>query len=65
MLASRLGLPPERILYVGNNPGIDVAGAKAAGMGAAIISRKSCPEADFCFTDWAKLAEYALSLSAS
>ena len=60
MLASRLGLPPERILYVGNNPGIDVAGAKAAGMGAAIISRRAVPEADFSFRDWDSLAEYAL-----
>jgi putative hydrolase of the HAD superfamily len=61
MLASRLGLPPERILYVGNNPGIDIIGAKAAGMGAALISRKNCPEADLTFTDWNDLADFALS----
>jgi putative hydrolase of the HAD superfamily len=60
MLASRLGLPPERILYVGNNPGIDIAGAKAAGMGAALVSRRRVSEADFCFTDWDRLADFAL-----
>jgi putative hydrolase of the HAD superfamily len=36
-LARRMGLPPEKILYVGNSFSYDVEGAKKAGMGAAWI----------------------------
>lgn len=60
MLASRLGLPPERILYVGNSPRIDVAGAKAAGMGAAIISLRQVAGADLSFRRWGRLVDFAL-----
>jgi putative hydrolase of the HAD superfamily len=73
-LARRMGLPPEKILYVGNSFPYDVAGAKRAGMGAAWISfgRKhsplktgaetgSPPEADFVFSDYRQLSEYVLS----
>ncbi len=38
-LASRLGLPNERILYVGDNPIPDVLGPKRAGMPTAWINR--------------------------
>jgi len=61
MLASALGLPPDRILYVGNSPRVDAAGAKAAGMASAIVSRRAVPEADFTFFDWNRLVEFVLS----
>jgi putative hydrolase of the HAD superfamily len=61
MLASALGLPPGRILYVGNNPRIDLAGAKAAGMGAAIVSLRKVEGADLSFWDWRRLADFATS----
>jgi len=60
MLASSLGLPPERILYVGNNPAIDVRGAKAAGMSAAIVSLRHVKGADLSFFDWKDLVAYAM-----
>jgi putative hydrolase of the HAD superfamily len=59
MLASRLGLPPGRILYVGNSPRIDVAGAKAAGMSAAIVALRRVAGADLSFYDWRKLVAFA------
>jgi putative hydrolase of the HAD superfamily len=61
MLASRLGLPPEKILYVGNNPSIDVAGAKRAGMSTAIVSLCRVKGADLSFYDWSKLVAFATS----
>ncbi|MGA2546698.1 MAG: HAD family hydrolase [Rectinemataceae bacterium] len=60
MLASRLKLPFDRILYVGNSPRIDLAGAKAAGMSAAIVSRRRVRGADLSFFDWQKLVGFAL-----
>ena len=60
MLASRLGLPPGRILYVGNSPSIDVAGAKNAGLSAAIVSRRRVKGADLSFSDWDELADFAI-----
>jgi putative hydrolase of the HAD superfamily len=59
MLSARLGLPPERILYVGNSPRIDVAGAKAAGMSAAIVSLRRVAGADLSFFDWRELVAFA------
>jgi len=61
MLASRLGLPNERILYVGNSPRIDAAGAKAAGMSAAIVSRRHIRSADLSFYRWQDLVNFALA----
>ena len=60
MLASRMGLPPGRILYVGNNPWIDAAGAKAAGMASAIVTRRRVADADLSFSDWRELVAFAL-----
>jgi putative hydrolase of the HAD superfamily len=63
-LAGRLGCPPERILYVGNSRRYDVLGAKQAGMKAALISwpfKRSCPEADFVFSDYRKLVRFVLN----
>ncbi|NYI41703.1 HAD family hydrolase [Demequina lutea] len=38
-LASRLGVAPSQCFFVGDNPDHDVAGARAAGMPAALIDR--------------------------
>jgi putative hydrolase of the HAD superfamily len=69
-LARRMGLPPEKILYVGNSFSYDVTGAKRAGMGAAWIrfgSKKPSPRgvpespgADFVFFDYRQLRDYVL-----
>jgi putative hydrolase of the HAD superfamily len=62
-LARRLNCPPERILYVGNSRRYDVRGAKQAGMKAALISwpfKRSCPDADFVFSDYRKLTQFVL-----
>jgi putative hydrolase of the HAD superfamily len=61
MLLSRLELSPERVLYVGNSPRIDVAGAKAAGMSAAIVSWRHVPSADLSFHRWRDLVDFALA----
>jgi FMN phosphatase YigB (HAD superfamily) len=37
-VARRFGLPPSEILYVGNSLGLDIRGAKAVGMQAALRS---------------------------
>jgi putative hydrolase of the HAD superfamily len=36
---ARLGLPPEAVLHVGDDPELDVAGARAAGLRSAWINR--------------------------
>ncbi len=66
MLAARLGLPPEKILYVGNSPAYDIVGARQAGMGTALVSarrtraeRRAGP--DLTFYDWNDLVSYALA----
>jgi putative hydrolase of the HAD superfamily len=61
MLATALRLSPGRILYVGNNPRVDAAGARGAGMATALVARRASPEADFTFFDWRRLVSYALS----
>ena len=61
MLSEKLGLKPERILYVGNSVRMDAVGARGAGMTSALVSRRRRPEADFSFRDWSRLVEYALS----
>ncbi|MDP3178964.1 MAG: HAD family hydrolase [Spirochaetaceae bacterium] len=60
-LAAALGLPADRILYVGNSRAYDIAGAKAAGMGAALRGRATSPDADLRFADWRVLKDFALS----
>ncbi len=37
--ASRLGLAPEQVLHVGDDPALDVLGALAAGMQAVWVNR--------------------------
>ena len=61
MLASRMNLQPGRILYVGNNPRIDVAGAKEAGMSTAIVSHHHVRAADLSFFAWRELVAFALA----
>jgi putative hydrolase of the HAD superfamily len=55
-LAADLGVEPSRILYVGDSPSYDIAGAVAAGMRAACVGRRS-PQADFSFTSYRELPD--------
>ena len=61
-LAKAMGLPPERILYVGNSMAYDVKGAKGAGMQAAWITWpwRSKGGADFVFSHYRQLSAYVL-----
>ncbi len=59
-LAERLRLPPERIMYVGNNYRYDVVGAADAGMKTAHLSRAKIPgsRADLTFSSFGELRQY-------
>jgi putative hydrolase of the HAD superfamily len=63
-LAAALGLPPEKILYVGNSYRYDVLGARRIGMRTAWIipplyfRRKPAP--DFIFRDYRQLRDFIL-----
>ncbi len=54
-LAERLRLPPERIMYVGNNYAYDVIGASEVGMKTAHLARRPVPgsRADLTFASYA------------
>jgi len=60
---ARLGLPPERVLHVGDDPLLDVVGARAAGLRTAWINRSGASWAhpdqrpDLTLRDLAELAE--------
>ena len=74
-LARCMGMPAEKILYVGNSVSYDVAGAHRAGMKAALIktrfiqpgwtSRLAKNDAartpDFVFNDYRQLSKYVLN----
>jgi putative hydrolase of the HAD superfamily len=62
LMAKRLGVPNDEILYVGNSEKYDVAGALNAGMRAAIITadRRAKTAAEFSFFDFADLGRYIL-----
>ena len=69
-LAGRMGVAPEKILYVGNSVSYDVEGAHRAGMKAALIrsGRKKAPAVsapsslpDFVFSDYRQLHDYVLN----
>jgi putative hydrolase of the HAD superfamily len=66
VLAEKMGLPPEQILYVGNSVRYDIAGAKGAGMKAALIAPsftkflKKPHKADFVFSGYRQLSAYVL-----
>lgn len=59
----RLGVPPETVLHVGDDPALDVAGARAAGLRSAWINRDNLrwehgPAPDLEFTDLTALADW-------
>jgi putative hydrolase of the HAD superfamily len=64
-LEKQLGVPANRLLYVGNSVRYDINGAKRAGMRAALINpwfkpKQRAGSADFAFTDYRALREYVL-----
>jgi putative hydrolase of the HAD superfamily len=65
-LAGGMGLPPERILYVGNSIRCDIHGARRAGMKTALISfsplrrGRSGGGADFVFQHYRQLLKYVI-----
>jgi putative hydrolase of the HAD superfamily len=65
-LVQSLAVPVDRILYVGNSIRYDMAGAKNAGLSAALIrsplSRQSASalHLDFTFEDYRRLADFVL-----
>ncbi|MDR0878422.1 MAG: HAD family hydrolase [Treponema sp.] len=64
-LARRMGVRPERLLYVGNSLRYDILGARQAGMQTALICSplpgKRRSRADFVFHDYRQLGKYVLS----
>jgi putative hydrolase of the HAD superfamily len=66
-LAAAMALPPEKILYVGNNRSYDVAGSASAGMKTAWIKNPlfpGCgfkkPKPDFSFSNYRQLQDFML-----
>jgi putative hydrolase of the HAD superfamily len=67
-LAESLRLPPQRILYIGNSPDYDIAGARNVGMMTALLRRSVFPRlppisggnSGFTFDDYRQLQEYVL-----
>ncbi len=58
-----ISLTPDRVLYVGDSESKDIAGAKGAGMRAALISpscRKVYSKADLVFSSWNEFRERVL-----
>jgi putative hydrolase of the HAD superfamily len=66
-LAKNMGLPPQRLLYVGNSVSYDIIGAKRVGMRAALVgpgfrkNRRFTGGADFVFSDYRQLSAYVLN----
>jgi putative hydrolase of the HAD superfamily len=62
-LSEALKCPPEQILYVGNSRHYDVAGARRAGMKAALRTRahKGYQLANFTFHDYRQLRDFVLN----
>jgi putative hydrolase of the HAD superfamily len=74
-LAEKMGLPPERVLYVGNSVSYDVRGSKSAGFKAALIvpsflrrrrtggkpGGERAGYADFVFSSYRQLSSYVLN----
>jgi putative hydrolase of the HAD superfamily len=60
-LKDALGVEAAEILYVGNSLRSDIYGARNAGMKTAWLSKKSAPEADFCFTSYRQLTKFVLN----
>lgn len=62
-LCAALGLPPEEVLYVGNNYAYDIVGAAGVGMKTAHVSRRPAKNgiADLTFRRFSELSEWILS----
>jgi len=67
ILAEKLGVKPEEVLYVGNSNRYDVAGSNAAGMKSAFILKGwkklfgiKNPDADISFSNYRQLREIVL-----
>ena len=63
LLAQRLGVSNNELLYVGNSEPYDVQGSLGAGMRAALISKNLSVRtaAEFTFFSFARLGDYILS----
>jgi putative hydrolase of the HAD superfamily len=71
-LIDQMGIPPERLLYVGNSMRYDIAGAQKSGIKAALVCRplkrkilfgpfhKTGAAPDFVFFDYRQLHDYVL-----
>ncbi|MCL2480465.1 MAG: HAD family hydrolase [Spirochaetaceae bacterium] len=66
-VASKLGINPEKIIYVGNHYHYDIIGANNAGMMTAHFSlfKKRNSKADYTFYNYKKLWEFLLKLNKS
>jgi putative hydrolase of the HAD superfamily len=67
ILSQKLGVPPQKILYVGNSVRYDVQGANNAGMKSAFIVTglkkiwsRGCSEADISFKNYRQLQKIVL-----
>jgi putative hydrolase of the HAD superfamily len=66
-LSRLMDIPPERILYVGNSVVYDIAGAKQAGLQAALVCsppgklKRRDRGADFVFSDYRQLRKFVLN----
>jgi putative hydrolase of the HAD superfamily len=65
-LVRRMGLRPEHILYVGNSVPYDIAGAKQAGLRAALVTPLGTlnwnkDSADFVFSNYRQLRKFVLN----
>lgn len=67
VMAEKLGIRPEKIIYVGNHYLYDIMGANNAGMLSAHFScrKKSSSKADFTFNNYRKLRNFVLGSSKS
>jgi putative hydrolase of the HAD superfamily len=61
-LASKLGVEPGKMVYVGNKVAYDMVGAKNVGMKTALIGASGHPSVDFSFRSWEDLTRWILSL---
>ncbi len=59
-MAERLGVEPEKILFVGNSKKYDVKGAKNAKMKCAYFGKHKAKEADFSFSKYRQLQKFVL-----
>ena len=67
LVASKLGIAPEKIIYVGNHYQYDIIGANNAGMKTAHFSlfKKRNSKADYTFYNYKKFRDFVLELNKS